>query len=185
MGNLIPRIKKRVHPFYVDIIKQNDKEYLAVNYHSRLFKGMTLNEKYLSFDQTLSITGLDALKQIPGSFPGKNFYCVLEVDISNLQPTKANIVWVEGDSKVDDLNPVVFTSTTDLTQTKARTIIAIYVFDGEATAGTLSPDTGGCKTSYITQFVHSDLMMCNMVFDGVPVVLPVPFVGGRLNANLF
>ena len=41
------------------------------------------------------------------------------------------------------------------------------------------------KTGYITQFVHSDLMICNMVFDGVPVILPVPFVGGRLNANLF
>lgn len=184
MANLIPRIRKRVHPFYIDIIKKAGIDYLAVNYHSRLFKGMTLNDKYLSFDQTLSITGLDYIKQI-SSFPAKNFYCVLEVDISDLQPTKANIVWVEGDSKVNDLNPVVFSSTTDLRQTKARTIIGVYVFDGEATAGTLSPDTGGCKTAYITQFVHSDLMMCNMVFDGVPVVLPVPFIGGRLNGNSF
>jgi hypothetical protein len=146
---------------------------------------MTLNEKYLSFDQTLSITGLDELKGIPGSFPGKNFYCVLEVDIEDFNPTKAKITWVEGDSKVNDLNPVVFTGTNDLKQVKSRTIIGVYVFDGEATAGTLSPDNGGCKTAYITQFVHTDLMMTYMVFNGVPVVLPVPFIGGRLNANLF
>jgi hypothetical protein len=185
MSTLIPRTRTTVHPFRIDLVRQGKDEFLAVNYHSRLFKGMTLNEEYLSFDQTLSITGLDFLEPVPTSFPGKNFYCVLEVEISNLQPIKANIVWVEGDSKVDDLNPVVFQSTTDLSQVKSRTIIGIYVFDGEQTAGTLSPDLGGSKTGYITQFVHSDLMICNMVFDGVPVILPVPFVGGRLNANLF
>jgi hypothetical protein len=185
MANLIPRIRKRVHPFYIDVVKQGDKEYLAVNYHSRLFKGMTLNEKYLSFDQTLSITGLDVLKEIPGSFPGKNFYCVLELDISNFIPTKANIVWIEGDSKADELNPVVFIGSNNLRQVKSRTIIGVYVFDGEATAGTRSPDLGGAKTAYITQFVHTDLIMSYMVFNGVPVVLPVPFIGGKLNDNSF
>ena len=73
MSTLIPRTRTKVHPFAIDLVRQGRDEFLAVNYHSRLFKGMTLNEKYLSFDQTLSITGLDFLKPVPSSFPGKNF----------------------------------------------------------------------------------------------------------------
>lgn len=184
MSTLIPRTRAKVHPFNIHLVKQDKKEFLAVNYHSRLFTGMTLKDKYLNFEQ-LSITGLDFLEPVPSSFPGKNFYCVLEVQISNLLPIKANIVWVEGDSKAEELNPIVFEDTTNLRQVKSRTIIGVYVFDGEQIAGTLSPDFGGVKTGYITQFVHSDLMMCNMVFDGVPVILPVPFIGGRLNADSF
>jgi len=180
MPNLIPTVRKRVHPFFIDIVRKNGKEYLSVNYHSRLFTGMTLNEKYFSYNK-ISITGLDFLQSVPASFPGKNYYCVLEITVSNLSATKAAIVWVEDDKSVEKLNPVEFASTDDLKQTKARIIIGVYIFDGEATAGTLSPDAGGAKTSYISQFVHSDLMICNMVFDGIPIIYPTPFGGGRLN----
>jgi hypothetical protein len=178
MSTISPSIRARSHPFKLFLIKSGGNKYAAIPYHSRLFTGMTKNSKYLS-PSKIAIEGLDDTQLIPKSFPGKNFYCVLEVDILNLNATKAKIVWVQDDKSVENLNPVVFDNQQDLRQIKARAIIGVLVNDKEAVPA--SPAGTSVKTSYVMQFVHTDLMMCNMVFDGVPVILPVPFIGGRLN----
>lgn len=182
MAILIPALKTRTHPFFIKTIVKNGTYYAAVHYHSRLFIGMTLNDQYLSYKK-VPITGLDLLETIPDTFKagGKNFYCVLEITVSNLTAIKAEIVWVEDDKSVEKLNPVVFESGSNLKQTKARIIIGVCVFDGEETPGTLSTDFGGASTGYVMQFVNTNLMMTNMVFDGIPIIYPVPFGGGRLN----
>ncbi len=180
---LTPNVTKRVHPFYIDFFNKNNKKYLAVNYHSRLFTNLQAENLY-AIHKFQTITGLDFEKEVPGSFPGKNFYCVLKIKIESLrissQDKAATIEWAEGDSN-DLLKPVLFDNPEDLKQIEARIIIGVLVNDGEATAGSLSPDLGGSKTSYINQFVNTDLIMTNLVLNGVPIVYPVPFVGGGLN----
>jgi hypothetical protein len=172
------------HPFKMDFERSLDLSgnvtyFAAINFHSRLFTGMTLNEKYLSYKK-IPIQGLDFKKAVSSSFPGQNFYAVLRVTVSNLSATKAEIVWVSDDKSVEQLNPVVFDSNDSLKQTEARIIIGALVNDREAVAGT-TDGPNEAKVDYVMQFINTNLMMCNMVFDGVPIIYPVPFGGGRLN----
>jgi hypothetical protein len=175
-----------VHPFKIDIAKagknaDNTPKYtLAVNYHSRLYENLDLKDKYLQFNR-VNIAGLDAIKEVPTTFPGKNFYCVLEINVSNLRAVPpARIVWVESDQSEEELAPIEFQDSSNLRQTKARIIIGIFVSDDEAIAG-LPGGESAVNTAYIMQFINTNLMLSNMVFDGVPVIYPVPFGGGRLN----
>jgi hypothetical protein len=188
------------HPFKIDILKDGRRGdglpnfKLAVNYHSRLFVGMSLNSKYLSY-RKVGIKGLDFAQPVPASFPGKNYYCVLKIPVTDLQvpegtSTSAEIIWVEDDKTVNELNPIIFESNDNLKQTEARIIIGVLVSDDEAIAGTDNTavvngqtvgGAGAVNTAYVVQFINTNLMMCNMVFDGVPVIYPVPFGGGRLN----
>jgi hypothetical protein len=175
-----------VHPFKIDIGKKGKRadgapQYtLAVNYHSRLYVGMKIRDKYLSYEKK-SITGLDFIKEVPPEFggePSQNIYCVLELGISNLQVQTAKIEYRVGDKNEDELDPIVFESSDNLRQTGARIIIGVLTLDDEAIAGLPSSDA---KTPYIVQFVNTNLMIANMVFDGIPIIYPVPFIGGRLN----
>lgn len=182
-----PQIVRSNHPFQIFLTReksdgpsQDPKYSLAINYHSRLYSALSLKNQYLSYKR-INIQGLDFKKQAPGSFPGKNFYAVLEITVSNLKPDSAKIVWIEGDTAEDELAPVVFSSGNDLKQTKARIILGVLVNDNEAIPGLPPGEANTVKTDYIVQFVQTDLMMCNMVFDGVPIIYPVPFGGGRLN----
>jgi hypothetical protein len=175
------------HPFKIDISKEGKnsdgtpKYALAVNFHSRLYESLDLKNQYLQYNR-VNINGLDFKKSVPNSFPGKNFYCVLEINISNLRATApARIVWVESDQSEEELAPVVFEGVSNLRQIKARAIIGVFVSDDEAIAGTPGGSENAVNTAYIMQFVNTNLMMCNMVFDGIPIVYPVPFIGGRLN----
>jgi hypothetical protein len=181
--SLIPKLVKRSHPFKIDLRASPGKRFLAVNYHSRLYTGFEIQNQYLIYKQK-TITGLDFKEQIPSSFPGKNFYCVLNIKINGLQVANedkaASIKWVQSDSSAD-LRPVVFESAQTLNQKEARIILGVLVFDGESTAGTLSPDFGGAKLPYISQFVTTDLIMTNMVINGIPIIYPVPFIGSSLN----
>jgi hypothetical protein len=176
------------HPFKIDIKKDGSNSdgtpqyVLAVNYHSRLFTGMSFTNEGGSFLQwqKINITGLDFNQKVPSTFPGENYYCVLKITVSNLEATEAEIVWVSNDKTVDDLQPVKFESSDNLRQTEARIIIGVFVFDDEVLAG-LPGGESAVNTAYIMQFINTNLIMCNMVFDGVPVIYPVPFAGGRLN----
>lgn len=172
------------HPFKIDFERSLDsggnvKYFAAVNYHSRLFTGMGRTDKYLQWLK-INITGLDFKKLVPSSFPGDNFYCVLKVTVNNLEATKAEIIWVSGDKTVNELQPVTFDSSDNLKQTEARIIIGVLVNDREAVAGT-TDGPNEAKVDYVMQFINTNLMMCNMVFNGIPVIYPVPFGGGRLN----
>ncbi len=182
--SLTPKDVKKSHPFKIELSLKNGKRYLAVNYHSRLYTGFEIKDEYLIYKQK-SIVGLDFKKEVPSSFPGKNFYCVLNIKTQGLQVSNedkaVSIKWVEDDKSTNDLSPVLFESAQTLNQKEARIILGVLVFDGESTAGSLSPDLGGAKISYISQFVTTDLLMTNMVFNGVPVIYPVPFIGSSLN----
>jgi len=178
------------HAFKVDLKKDSvDKTTglplyaLAVNYHSRLFTGMSFTNDGGSFLQwqKINITGLDYDQKVPDTFPGKNYYCVLKVTVANLQANEAEIIWVSDDNTVNELQPVTFESNDNLKQIEARIIIAVLVSDDEALAGTSNKNGGAVNTAYVMQFINTNLIMCNMVFDGVPVIYPVPFAGGRLN----
>jgi hypothetical protein len=188
---------KNAFPFKIDIAKDGLREdgfpqfQLAVNYHSRLFKGLGKTDKYLQWievkdeennseEYTTTIKGLDEYQKVPETFPDKNFYCVLKVEVEDLNAKSAEIVWVESDKSVNELQPVTFESTDNLRQVEARLIIGILVSDNEAVAGTPGGNSA-VKSSYILQFINTNLIMCNMVFDGIPVIYPVPFGGGRLN----
>lgn len=176
----------QAHPFKIDISKKGSRGdgspiyALAVNYHSRLFTGMGKTDKYLQWLK-INITGLDAKQEVPSTFPGQNYYCVLKITVNNLQATEAEIIWVSNDKSVNELQPVTFESGTNLKQIEARLIIGVFVADDEAIAGTDNTDGGAVNTAYIMQNINTNLIMCNMVFDGVPVIYPVPFGGGRLN----
>jgi hypothetical protein len=181
----------QAHPFKIDVSKEGKnadgtpKYALAVNYHSRLYDGLDLQDKYLQYKQVeikkFTEDGIDFKKPVPNSFPGKNFYCVLEINVTNLRAVPpAKILWVESDQSEQELAPVEFQDSSNLRQTKARIIIGVFVSDDEAVAG-LPGNESAVNTAYIMQNIHTNLLMCNMVFDGVPIIYPVPFGGGRLN----
>lgn len=171
------------HPFKITIGKDGKKgdgtpQYtLAVNYHSRLYTGLRSRDKYLSYNKK-NIIGLDFPEKVPDQFPKENVYCVLDLKIDNYSVTKAEIKYVFDDKNQEELDPIVFLSEDDLRQVGARVIIGVLVNDDEVVAGLPASDA---KTPYIVQFVNTNLMMSNMVFDGIPVIYPVPFIGGRLN----
>jgi hypothetical protein len=188
----IPRVKLGiVHPFKIDILKDGSnadgtpKLFLAVNYHSRIYSGMGKTGKYLQWLRVpgteTSIPGTDLKQEVPSTFPGQNYYCVLKITVNDLQATKAEIIWVSNDKSVNDLQPITFQDGSNLKQTEARIIIGVLVSDDEAVAGTPRQNDSGLNTPYIVQLINTNLIMCNMVFDGIPVIYPVPFGGGRLN----
>lgn len=191
----IPNFQTRVinHPFkvYVYIVGEQENRKplynLAVNYHSHLYKGLKIKDNYLDYErikiEEFSENGLDFVKEVPKEFPGQNFYCLLEIDIKDLQATAARIQWVLSDKSQDSLAPIVFESADNLRQTKARIIIGVFVADKERTPGR-DPEEAVSNKSYFIQYVYTHLIMCNMVFDGIPVIYPVPFGGGRLNFGL-
>lgn len=175
------------HPFKIDIGRttnsKGELQYtLAIAYHSRLYTGMSFTNQGGAFLQRnrINIEGLDFPQPVPSSFPGQNYYCVLKIDVNDLQATKAEMIYVSDDKSVNQLQPVRFESSQNRRQTEARIIIGILVWDDEAIAG-LEGNESALNTVYVEQFVNTDLMMCNMIFDGVPVIYPVPFIGGRLN----
>jgi hypothetical protein len=175
----------QAHPFKIDIGKKGTRSdgtpiyYLAVNYHSRLFTGMGKTSKYLQWLK-IPIKGLDFPQDVPSSFPGQNYYCVLKVTVNNLSAEEAEIIWVSNDKTVNELQPVTFEGSDNLKQVEARIIIGVFVSDDEAVAG-LPGNESAVNTAYIMQNINTNLLMCNMVFDGAPIIYPVPFAGGRLN----
>lgn len=169
------------HPFKIDILKDGVKadgsaQYsLAVNYHSGLFRFVGDN-----FER-INITGLDFLKKVPASFPGKNFYCVLKILIVNSKFT-AKIEWVESDQSEDDLAPIKTEQLDDQQkkQTEARVIIGVLVADDEVIAG-LPGNESAVNTPYILQYINTNLLLTDFCINGFPITYPTPISGGRLN----
>jgi hypothetical protein len=176
-----PSFKKAVHPFQIDVTQKKDEISVAVAYHSGLFKPMSISQGRLKYNR-IEIIGLDENKSFSKKLAAdENHYVVLIVKINNLQAESAEVKIIEGDTSEEELDPVKFDSEDSLKQTEARVILGVIVHDGGQYAGTLSVDIGGIETYYLIQFVNTNLIMANMVMDGIPIAYPVPISGGRLN----
>jgi hypothetical protein len=177
-----PSFKKTVNPFQIDIFQKKDVIEVAVAYHSGLFGPMTFSESALKYKR-IEIVGLDKTldKITKKTAMDKNYYVVLKIKVNNLKAESAEIKVVESDKNEKELDPVKFDSAENLKQTEANVILGVIVHDGGQYAATLSTDQGGIETFYLIQFVNTNLIMANMVMDGIPIVYPVPISGGRLN----
>jgi hypothetical protein len=166
-------------PFMVHITKQykgTELEYqAAVHYNSKLYRPLSLSEKYLKYSK-INITGLDQIKKFPESKIKQNgVHCLLELKINQLSAKSAEIKWVE--EKLSDKNssPIELNSPEERDQITARVMIASILYDKYKIPGVTSAnDVPGV---YIYQYINSNLILANMIFNGVPVVFPVPFAG--------
>ena len=124
------------HPFKV-FLKQEQQTgsdvifyYYSVAYHSQLFSNeFENNTTYFSYKK-IPITGLDFYEIIPDPTL-KNVYITLDVTVSDLVPTSAEINYhVEGD---EGFAP--FSFTTNYEQNFAQVVLAVIVNDSESVAG--------------------------------------------------
>jgi hypothetical protein len=184
----VPTPYGSTHPFKLEKVRRSpnskasrDDIYVAVAYHSALFTYMEeRGNEYFKYKK-IDITNLDKQEIVPSTLDcsgsSQNFYCVLNVKINNLRAQSAELKWVKSDRSENDLDPIKLDS--EKRQTEARVIIGVVVCDTEYTPGL--DQSRSSKFPYIIQFVNTNLIMCNMVFNGVPVVYPAPISGGRLN----
>jgi len=178
-------VLKKIHPFEIvvrsELVNNKKTRVAAVAYHSGLFTYMDERGKDYFKYKRISITGLDKGESVPSSLSctntSENFYCVLKIIVNNLQAQSAKIEWVSGDKTEDDLDPIKLDS--EKRQTEARVIVGVIACDTELTPGLSQANSA--RFPYVIQFVNTNLIMCNMVFNGVPVIYPAPISGGRLN----
>ena len=173
--------------------------FMGVNANSKLYYGLTLNGNNMSYDE-IYIAGLGRPEPVPEEIqytvPVPSFFCVLNININGrLSPYRseesrqtAEITWVKGDT-LEDLNPIIFEDDIDKVQIGARIVIGALVSDkNQSSVYNVNDSRGGINTvnsSYIVQNVNTHLMMCNMVFNGLPVLYPVPFGGGPISRYLY
>jgi hypothetical protein len=177
----------KAHPFKIDLGKLKSspgsppKFTLSVNYHSGLFDGFQREGDFVNFKR-VSITGLDFPEQVPGSFPGKNFYCVLKITFVNGLISKSEIVWIESDESQEDLDPIKITTSDNglSSQSEARVIIGVLINDDEVIAG-LPGGGSAVNTPYILQYINTNLVITDFCVNGLSVKYPIPMSGGRLN----
>jgi hypothetical protein len=183
-------VLKKTHPFEI-VVRSESRggkkiRVAAVAFHSGLFSYMNeRGEEYFEYKrieiEKFSENGLDFAKEIPASLDctgsSQNFYCVLNITVNNLRAQSAKIQWISSDRSQNDLDPIKLDG--EKRQTEARVIIGVVACDTELVPGL--PQQDSVKFPYIIQFVNTNLIMCNMVFNGVPVIYPAPISGGRLN----
>jgi hypothetical protein len=167
------------------------KAYL--NWHSALYDNMvpteTLGKKYLNFKK-ITIRNLNFSEELGEElYKEKYIYCVLKIPIDNFTvKPPAEIVFVP-QSEPEDLVPIAFESEENLKQIEARIIVAVIAYDDKAVAETefaFDKKSGSRNISdsvYVIQCVQSNLIMTNMVFNGVPVLYPAPFGGAYTSTD--
>jgi hypothetical protein len=190
---------KTIFPFKLDIItsKNLDSEgrptyKTALNFHSKLYDSFKVpsdgGEQYLTIKK-IKINNLSFEQEIPALFYDERYYyCILEVEVSDLKAVSSTIKFVLGNKKLTELYPIVFQSADNLRQTKARVILAIVAYDDKdaATNALITNNNNQSipnSNAYVIQCVQSNLLMTNMVFNGVPVVYPVPFPGSTTSLD--
>jgi|694.fasta_scaffold00095_103 hypothetical protein len=178
LKKLTPTVSFASHPFQIHFERPDNVNIkAAISYHSSLYVGMEQSGALLKYKK-LAISGLDVQTSFAtASLDQKSAYAVLKVTINDYRAVKANIEWIK-DENEDSLAPIKFVNENTLKQSEARVIIGGIIFDTEQKAGLPSD---GIKTAYVHQLVSSHLIMANMVFNGIPVVYPVPICGGKNN----
>lgn len=176
LKKLVPTYHYASHPFQIQTEKPDNVNIkAAVSYHSSLYSGMEQAGALLKYKK-LSITGLDFQSSFSvKELETKKAYAILKVIINDYKAVSAKVEWIK-DLNEDSLAPIKFANENTLKQSEARVIIGGLFNDEEQKAG-LGP---GINTVYVHQYISTHLIMANMVFNGVPVVYPVPISGGMV-----
>lgn len=180
-------------PFRLTILPDTEQEnetnplYKAyLNWHSALYDNISptqsLSKKYLNFKK-ITIKNLNFTTQVSDKlYDDKYIYCVLKILIDNFTVISAEIVFVP-QSEPENLVPVVFETEENLKQTEARVILAAIAYDDKSIAETefsFDQESGSrniAQSVYVIQYVQTNLIMTNMVVNGVPILYPAPFPG--------
>ena len=186
-----------MHPFKLEVFQSKDLDSegrpsykVSLNWHSKLYNGFKVPQnggaQFLTFQKN-KIDNLNFLFDVPKDIYAKQYYyCLLDVNITDLRVTSAKIKFVMGNGS-DQLHPIAFESASNLRQIAARVILGVVVSDNKYTpANALVPssdDAPPADSVYVLQYVHSNLLMTNMVSNGVPVVYPVPFLGSTTSVD--
>lgn len=182
-----------MHPFKLDVLQGPIDQSTgkptyktSLNWHSALYESVTEPDKagkeYLKFKK-IKISNLDFEQEVKNEIYQKQYcYCILNVTIENLSPKEAKIIFEMGNQDPSKLLPIKFESAENFNQKEARVILAAIAYDNKyipanAQISSNSKDQSKKNSLYVIQYVHSNLLMTNMVLMGTPVVYPVPFPG--------
>lgn len=185
-----------MHPFKLEVFQSEDldsegrpKYKTSLNFHSKLYTGFKSakngGDQFLTFEK-IKINNLNFLFDVPSEiYAKKYYYCILDVLVTNLRATSAQIKFEMGNGS-DKLHPIAFESPSNLKQIAARVILGVIVRDNKYTAANAlisSDNAEPIDSTYVLQYVNSNLLMTNMVLNGVPVVYPVPFLGSTTSVD--
>jgi len=183
-----------IHPFKLSIFPNDNpsaqtdqveyKTYL--NWHSALYDNietpLSLGKMYLNFKK-ITVNNLNFTQIIPKDlYVEQYYYCVLNIKIQNFKVSRAEIVFKKQSDR-ESIVPIMFESEDNLKQTEARIVLAAIAYDDKLIAETeFSFDSNTNSRNikpevYVIQYVTTNLIMTNMIFNGVPVLYPAPFGG--------
>jgi hypothetical protein len=159
---------KYTHPFRIEYkSKSGDRN----NYELILYKRSYL---YLPPKTvggaigSLNISKIDTIASVNLEQASKGFFAILKIKVQSLQAQSAEIEWVESVSSI---------KTIELDEQKKQTSASIIV-------GCVRNDKGynpfiqtDVSALFVEQNINTNLIVSNMVFNGVPVIFPVPFPG--------
>jgi hypothetical protein len=184
-----------MHPFKLELKSSNQQDsegrpkyQISLNWHSKLYTGFKSaqngGDQFLTFEK-IKISNLNFSFDVPNDiYEKKYYYCILDVLVTNLRATSAQIKFEMGNGS-DKLHPIAFESPVNQRQIAARVILGAVVNDDKYTPANALVTSEGptINSTYVLQYVHSNLLMTNMVLNGVPVVYPVPFLGSTTSVD--
>jgi hypothetical protein len=166
------------HPFKIKYKKKTidgfSRHYVAVNYHSALWRGF---EEVAYGDNNgsillkpLDIENLDTDLEMNDPKTTKNVLICLDVKIVNFTPTEAKI-----NTRLETETGIAPFSYENGLQTYAQAILGVIVNDTEKTPG----EASASKSVYVHQKVFTDLLITNMHYNSKALLGLVPYFGYR------
>lgn len=160
------QFSKYTHPFNIKYNSIENSQYEAFIYKNSY---VYLPPKSASGEITqLSISKLDAKKKFSLEQASDGLYAVLKIDVQSLQAQSASIEWQTPAQGVKSLE-------LDSQKNQASASIILGVIRSDQNY--LGSSSSGPSSLYVDQNINTNLIIANMVFNGVPVIFPVPFPG--------
>ena len=161
------QFNKYTHPFKIDYkVEESNNVSVGIYPNSTLYTSpKSSSEKFAK----LPIKDLTTIKKFSIGSLSNPMYAVLEIVVQSLQPQSASIVWSASTS-----DPAVELDT-NKNQKKARVLIGSIRKDNKYTS--LTDTSLDLNSVYVEQLVSMNLILANMLFNGVPCILPAPFAG--------
>jgi hypothetical protein len=154
---------KYIHPFKIDYKSDATTVSAAINFNSFLYTSpSSSNGKFSKF----AIKDLTTIKTFTINSLSNPMYAILEIGVQSLKPQSASIVW-SSNIKIEAVE-----LDSNKSQTKARILIGGIKYDDKYTSLFKSD---GINLVYVEQLINTNLILANMLFNGIPCVLPVPF----------